>query len=336
MSKSFISALRDLIPICLGIFLIYYSLSTITDDQRAEIWSYIKQAHPFPIVISIIFGMLSHISRAYRWKFLLNPLGYHPRFLNLTGAVLINHLANFGIPRSGDVIRVTVISAYEKIPFSKGLGTVISERVIDLLIMILLVFSAMYMGGDLIKQKFSDSTLLRTSFWGFIVLLVAIIIFLFQIKNKRLPYLARVKDFFLKILQGVFSIRLIPNAYAFWAHTIFIWLMYVLMFWVVQFSLPEAALLSPHVTLIGFVAGGLSIAFTNGGIGLYPIAVSEVFIHYGMSPELAIAYGWIAWSTQTLMILLFGGLSFALLPVFNRKNKYISEENGKSKNRFFL
>jgi uncharacterized protein (TIRG00374 family) len=319
LSKSFISTLRNLIPLGLGAFLIYYSLSTITADQRTLIWSYIEQAHPFPILISIIFGALSHISRAYRWKFLLNPLGYHPSFINLTGAVLVNYLSNLGIPRSGDVLRVTVISAYEKIPFSKGLGTVISERVIDLLMMMLLVLSAMYLGGDWVQEQLGGSKVFLVSFGIFIGLVVTIMTFPFLINTKRFPYLARVKDFFLNIFQGIVSIRSIPNALTFWAHTLFIWLMYVLMFWVIQFSLPEAALLSPQVALIGFVAGGLSIVITNGGIGLYPIAVAAVLSHYGMSYEMALAYGWIAWSTQTLMILLFGGLSFALLPVFNRK-----------------
>jgi len=319
LSKSFISALRNLIPLGLGVFLIYYSLSTITADQRILIWSYIKQAHPLPILISIIFGALSHISRAYRWKFLLNPLGYNPSFINLTGAVLINYLSNLGIPRYGDVLRVTVISAYEKIPFSKGLGTVISERVIDLVMMMMLVFSAMYMGGDWVQEQLGGSTVLLVSFGVFIGLVVAIMTFPFLINTKRFPYLARIKDFFLNIVQGIVSIRSIPNAFAFWTHTVFIWLMYILMFWAIQFSLPEAALISPQVALIGFVAGGLSIVITNGGVGLYPIAVAAVLSHYGVSYEMALAYGWIAWSTQTLMILLFGGLSFVFLPVFNRK-----------------
>ena len=319
MSKSFIYNLRNLIPPGLGVFLIYYSLSTITTDQRALIWSYIKQAHPFPILISIIFGALSHISRAYRWKFMLNSLGYNPRFFNLTGAVFANYLSNLGIPRSGDIIRVTIISAYEKIRFSKGLGTVISERIIDLVIMILLVFSAIYMGGDWVQEQLDGSTLLLFSFGIFIALVVAIMALPFLLNTKRFPYLVRIKNFFHNILEGIISIGSIPNSFSFWAHTLLIWLMYVLMFWVVQYSLPEAALLSPRVALIGFVAGGISILFTNGGIGLYPIAVATVFNHFGMPYEMALAYGWIAWTSHTLMILLLGGLSFILLPVFNRK-----------------
>ena len=319
MSKYFIYALKNLIPLGLGVFLIYYSLSSITVDQRALIWFYIKQAHPLPILISIIFGTLSHISRAYRWKFLLTPMGYHPNFLNLTCAVLVNYLSNLGIPRSGDVIRVTVISTYEKIPFSKGLGTVISERVIDLVVMMMMILSAIYIGGDWVQEQISGSKAILVSFGIFIGLLVMIMVFPFVINTKRFQYLIRIKYFFLNIFQGIMSIRLIPNALLFWVHTIFIWLMYILMFWVIQFSLPEAALLSPQVALIGFVAGGLTIVVTNGGIGLYPIAVSTVLSHYGMSYEIALAYGWIAWTSQTLMIILFGGLSFVLLPVLNRK-----------------
>ena len=246
-------------------------------------------------------------------------MGYYPNFLNLTSAVMVNYLSNLGIPRSGDVIRVTVISTYEKIPFSKGLGTVISERVVDLVMMMLLVISAIYIGGDWVQEQIGGSKVLLVSFGIFIGLVVTIMIFPFMINTKRFQYLTRIKYFFLNIFQGIMSIRMIPNTLSFWAHTLFIWFMYVMMFWVIQFSLPEAALLSPQVALIGFVAGGLTIVVTNGGIGLYPIAVSAVLSHYGMSYEIALAYGWIAWTSQTLMIILFGGLSFVLLPVLNRK-----------------
>ena len=243
---------------------------------------------------------MSHLSRAYRWKYLLNPLGYHPKLKNLIGSVLVNYLSNLGIPRSGEVLRVTAIYAYEKIPFSKAVGTVISERVIDLLIMLLLVFSAIYVGGDWVKAELSES-------------------FALMINSERFPFMARIKSFFINIYQGILSIGSVSNAYAFWAHTIFIWLMYIMMFWVIQFSLPLSATLGLDVILVGFVAGGLSITVPNGGIGLYPLAVATVLNHYGMSYEIALAYGWIAWSSQTIMILIFGGLSFAFLPVINRK-----------------
>ena len=262
---------------------------------------------------------MSHLSRAYRWKYLLNPLGYHPKLKNLIGSVLVNYLSNLGIPRSGEVLRVTAIYTYEKIPFSKAVGTVISERVIDLLIMLLLVFSAIYVGGDWVKAELSESFGQLMSINIIIVLVVAIIVFALLINSDRFPFMGYIKNFFINIYQGILSIGSVSNAYAFWAHTIFIWLMYIMMFWVIQFSLPLSATLGLDVILVGFVAGGLSITVTNGGIGLYPLAVATVLNHYGMSYEIALAYGWIAWSSQTIMILIFGGLSFAFLPVINRK-----------------
>ena len=319
MPKPLISALRNLIPLGIGVFLIFYSLSSITSDQRLQIWSTVQQAHLLPILISVVFGIMSHLSRAYRWKYLLNPLGYHPKLKNLIGSVLVNYLSNLGIPRSGEVLRVTAIYTYEKIPFSKAVGTVISERVIDLLIMLLLVFSAIYVGGDWVKAELSESFGQLMSINIIIVLVVAIIVFALLINSDRFPFMAHIKNFFINIYQGILSIGSVSNAYAFWAHTIFIWLMYIMMFWVIQFSLPLSATLGLDVILVGFVAGGLSITVTNGGIGLYPLAVATVLNHYGMSYEIALAYGWIAWSSQTIMILIFGGLSFAFLPVINRK-----------------
>lgn len=319
MSKPLNTTLRNIIPLGIGVFLIYYSIGSITTDQRLQIWSTVHQAHLLPILISVVFGVMSHLSRAYRWKYLLNPLGYHPKLKNLIGSVLVNYLSNLGIPRSGEVLRVTAIYTYEKIPFSKAVGTVISERVIDLLIMLLLVFSAIYVGGDWVKAELSESFGQLMSIYIIIVLVVAIIVFALLINSERFPFMARIKSFIINIYQGILSIGSVSNAYAFWAHTIFIWLMYIMMFWVIQFSLPLSATLGLDVILVGFVAGGLSIAVTNGGIGLYPLAVATVLNHYGMSYEIALAYGWIAWSSQTIMILIFGGLSFAFLPVINRK-----------------
>ena len=319
MSKPLVSALRNFIPLGIGVFLIFYSLSSITSDQRLQIWSTVQQAQLLPVLISVAFGVMSHLSRAYRWKYLLNPLGYHPKLKNLIGSVLVNYLSNLGIPRSGEVLRVTAIYTYEKIPFSKAVGTVISERVIDLVIMLLLVFSAIYVGGDWVKAELSESFGQLMSINIIKVLVVAIIVFALLINSDRFPFMARIKNFFINIYQGILSIGSVSNAYAFWAHTIFIWLMYIMMFWVIQFSLPLSATLGLDVILVCFVAGGLSITVTNGGIGLYPLAVATVLNHYGMSYEIALAYGWIAWSSQTIMILIFGGLSFAFLPVINRK-----------------
>ena len=102
-----------------------------SDEERKLIISYIINADLKYIISAIIFGILSHLSRAFRWKFLLNPLGYKPRFINSILAVLVSYIANLGIPRSGEILRATTLSNYEKIPFEKLFGTIIAERIVD-------------------------------------------------------------------------------------------------------------------------------------------------------------------------------------------------------------
>ena len=319
MPKSLSKLLKIILPLGLGFFLIYYSFHSTTEEQRVLIWSYVQQAHPLPIFISILFGVLSHLSRAYRWRFLLAPLGYKPRFINLTCSVLIAYLSNLGVPRSGEILRVSVLSAYEKIPFPKGFGTVISERIIDLLMLLILIFTGFLLGGDWVESQLDSSTALLTTFVIVLGVVTFLIVSPFFVNTQKFPFLARLKSFFKELYQGIISIRSLPNAFAFWTHTLFIWVMYILMFWVVKFALPGAEHLGFEAILLAFIAGGLSITMTNGGIGLYPLAVAAVFSHYELSYELALAYGWITWTIQTIMILLFGGLSFAILPIVNRK-----------------
>ena len=109
------------------------------------------------------------------------------------------------------------------------------------------------------------------------------------------------------------------NKGLFIAHTFFIWLMYVLMFWVIKFSIPETTSLGMNAMIPAFVVGGLSISATNGGIGIYPYSVSLVLIAFGISKESGLAFGWIMWTCQTLMVVSFGALAFFTLPLVNRQ-----------------
>ncbi len=128
-----------ILPIALGVFLIWYSISKLTPSDIQSIKASFKTANYWWVVLSIIFGILSHLSRAYRWQFLLEPLGYKPRFANSIMAVLIAYLLNLFIPRSGEIARAASIKKYENIPFEKAFGTIVAERVADV-IMLLMIF----------------------------------------------------------------------------------------------------------------------------------------------------------------------------------------------------
>jgi hypothetical protein len=141
----------------------------------------------------------------------------------------------------------------------------------------------------------------------------------FLFKRNNSPFIQKLKTFLNGLVEGVLSIRTMPNKGAFIAHTLFIWVMYVAMFYVVKWTVPETSSLGLNAMLPAFVIGGLTISATNGGIGIYPFSVSLMLSAFGVSNESGLAFGWIMWTAQTLMILVFGSLSFFVLPLVNRK-----------------
>ena len=148
--RSFKSILKTIIPLSIGVFFIYLSFKSTTAEDRIRIVTYFKSADIRFLLMSTLFAFLSHISRAYRWQFLLQPMGYQPKLYNSILAVLIAYLANLGVPRSGEIFRATTMTTYEKIPFEKGFGTVITERIIDLLLLAFSVIIALFLQFDMI------------------------------------------------------------------------------------------------------------------------------------------------------------------------------------------
>ena len=279
---------------------------------------YIRQADLYFVGLSMFFGIMSHLSRAYRWGFLLQPLGYRPRFINLVLTVLITYVSNLGIPRSGEVLRSTALRAYEKIPFEKSFGTVVMERLVDLILLLICVGIGFLLERDMVRSLFNSDANTGNKGLGVLIFLFIGLVFLYWTKHTKHPWGKKIQHFINGLISGITSIRNMPNAIWFWVHTFFIWAMYVLMFWVIKFSLPGADVLNLAAIFPAFIAGGLAMSATNGGIGLYPIAVAAVLSHYGLGYELALAYGWVMWTAQTLMVVFFGGLSFFILPIVNR------------------
>jgi len=318
--KIVLSLLKKLIPLFIGVFFIYLSYLNTTPEDRQNIIMYIKNADFKYVFLSAFFGVLSHISRAVRWKYLLNPLGYYPKTINSIMAVLIGYFSNLGIPRSGEVLRSTAMDRYENIPFQKAFGTVIAERVVDLILLMSCILLALSLQYDLIAGYLGFDNI--NFFQTLLTLLISAICFIFIRKffiQSTHPVTEKIKQFFLGIWEGMLSIKKMKNKGLFIAHTFFIWLMYVLMFWVIKFSIPETINLEMNAIIPAFVVGGLSISATNGGIGIYPYSVSLVLIAFGISKESALAFGWIMWTCQTLMVVTFGALAFFALPLVNRQ-----------------
>lgn len=306
--------LKVVLPLALGSFLVWYSLSDISLEILGN---YFKEANYSFIFLGLFFGILSHLSRAYRWKFMLEPLGFKPKFINSILAVLVGYLVNLAIPRAGEISRATVMTNYEKIPFEKAFGTIVAERIADLIMMLSIVAITLFVQFDFIYDLLTKNfNPLKISI-GFAVLIVGFYIFTSFVKKATSGFLLKIKTFISGLIEGVTSIFKMKNKWAFIFHTLFIWAMYVAMFWA---TIPAIEGLNVPFggILIGFIAGGFSIAATNGGVGLYPIAVASALALFDIPAETATAFGWIMWTAQTAMIVIFGGLAFLLLPIYNK------------------
>jgi uncharacterized protein (TIRG00374 family) len=320
--KKIKSLLKVILPLAVGFFFVYLSYNSTSEEDRILIYSYIQKADLRFVMLSVFFGILSHLSRAYRWKYLLSPLGYQPRFINSVLAVLIAYIANLGIPRSGEILRATTLSSYEKIPFEKTFGTIVAERLVDLLILMGFVVTALVLQFDIIWSILSEkkiSTVQIVIGLAFVIIGYVTLKKLFTLSQN--PLIIRIKNFFLGLAEGIMSLKNMPNKGRFIGHTLFIWLMYLAMFYVVKWTVPETASLGMNAILPAFVVGGLAISATNGGIGIYPFSVALVLAAFKISNESGLAFGWIMWTSQTLMIIVFGSLSFFVLPLVNRQQK---------------
>ncbi|PTX44753.1 hypothetical protein C8P64_0735 [Christiangramia gaetbulicola] len=320
MNKKLIRILKISIPLFLGIFLVWYSLSSSTPEERQQLWQSILDANKFWIIVSFLLGTISHFSRAYRWKYMLEPMGYKSSQANRFMAVMAAYLANFGIPRSGEVLRAVTLTTYEDIPFEKGFGTIISERVADLLILMLIVGVALIFQTDDLLAYLQDQNIDPLNTFFIFLGLVGIIILGLNIvrRSKWLPF-QKIRTLAKGLLEGMKSILKMEQKWAFIAHTAFIWTLYLLMFFVIQLSIPETSNTPIGIIMAAFVVGSFAVSATNGGIGVYPLAVGGVLMFFGVQEHAAEAFGWISWATQTAVVLLFGGLSFILLPLLNNR-----------------
>ncbi|WP_434037379.1 lysylphosphatidylglycerol synthase transmembrane domain-containing protein [Formosa sp. 4Alg 33] len=318
MNTKLSKILKISLPILLGVFLIAYSLSKVSID---ELIVYFKNANYWWILLGAILGLLSHLSRSYRWLFMLEPMGYKVKLSNSIMAVFAAYLINYTIPRAGEVARVSILTTYEGVPFEKGFGSVVAERIADLIVMMFIILVTLFLQFDFIFNFFLSKFNLPKIVMAVVGLGVLGLAFLYYIRKSRSVLAVKIRTFVAGLLEGVTSIFKMKKKWMFIAHTLFIWAMYVLMFYVTTFALNDLQPISMGAILIGFISASFSIAATNGGIGSYPVAVYAAFSLFGIAEGPSIAFGWIMWSSQTILIIICGGLSLLLLPVFNRKIK---------------
>ncbi|MBL4710669.1 MAG: flippase-like domain-containing protein [Flavobacteriales bacterium] len=327
--KALFSFLKVALPLAFGAFLIWYVFKDLTEYEKTELSKAFSSANYFWIFLSILFGILSHMSRAMRWKYTIQPLGKTPGFWNSFFTVMIGYVANLALPRLGEVTRPGLLGKYEGLPFNKLFGTIVAERVADLVIL----------SGIMATIIFVEFEMLSSMFFGFLdegsgkistgKLVLAGIVFLlgigvllfFMFSKSKSPLLEKVRELVKGVFEGVISILKMKNKAYFLLHTAFIWIMYIGMFWVCFFCLEETSNVSLAGVVASFVMGSLAIVFVQGGLGVFPIAIMETLILYGVSKTSALALGWILWTSQTLMVIVLGVASIPLLKFVNRNKK---------------
>ncbi len=321
MKKSLSKFLQIAIPLGLGIFLIWYVYSLFTPEQIEQIALHFKNANYWIVAFSVLLSVISHLLRAYRWNFMLEPLGYTPRLANNFMAVSIAYLMNIFIPKSGEVSRAVVMSKYEGVPFDKGFGTIITERVIDLFLLMVFTLIALVLQFDALYTYITDSVPLKKIVIALVAITLLGILFLIFLRRSKGAFAMKVKVFVDGLKEGLFSIVKMKKKGAFVLHSLIIWALYIASFYTATLALEETSVISAGIVIITFVVGSFTFAFTNSGFGFYPTAIMGILLVFGIASDVGFALGWIVWTSNILSILFFGSLSFILLPIYNRNNR---------------
>ena len=329
-----ITFIKFIVFFSLGILIIWLSLRNLTSAEKNEIIKSFKIANYYWVIIVVILGIFAHILRSLRWILFFEPMGYKPSLKNTFYAVMVGYFANLGFPRLGEVTRCGILAKYEKIPFNKGFGTVITERAVDMIVFLLLFFLMIltqigtihsYLDKNVYPKmhgKFLDPFSNPLVTWGLIGVF-SLIILLFIAFRRRIgksKFYSKVMHMVLGFWQGLKSLSQIRKPFLFIIYTFSIWGMYFLMMYLCFFCFPQTMGLSFGAGLSALVLGSIGIMITPGGIGLYPAIIQETLLLYGISNTTGLALGWIAWTAQTIMIIIVGGLSLLLLSFNKDKN----------------
>ncbi len=300
-----------------------------------KIWSDFKGANWAIIALILVFFMISNVSRAIRWQMLLEPVTGKPRFHNAIGSVMIGYLVNLGVPRSGEFVRAGILSKYEGFPPEKVMGTIVTDRIIDVISLLIVIGITFLVAFSDMKQLLDTHLNLEEKFGGILqskmlwgVLIAGIIglcgvLFYYRKKLLQSGIGQKVYTILVGFLEGIKSVFKLKQPGWFLLHSIVIWLMYYLMTYIAFYAYGPTSHLGPVAGLVVFVFGTLGIVFPSpGGMGTYHYLVSSGLILYGVNSIDAFTFANIIFfSVQLFCNVLFGVLAFILLSYINKNGR---------------
>jgi len=298
-------------------------LTRTTEIMQNNLWMY--------LILCMFIGFLSVVFRGLRSVLMIEPLGYKVTKINSYHAAMIGYLANFAFPRLGEVLRCTILQKYEKVPFQKSLGTVITERVIDMILFGVLFLIALGLESKKLLFFMEENMSLTVMFSGMgklvvfgLIVGIFILILLFRKKILKWAIYQKIRKFLKGFWDGLISIKDLKKPFLFVVYSLLIWVCYYLMFYVCTFAFPDLAVLGTKGVILASLAcvviGTLGFATPiPGGVGVYPILISKAFVLYGIDENLGGAIGTIIWTTETLMYVVLGLVS--VLIILRKKDK---------------
>jgi glycosyltransferase 2 family protein len=304
------------------------------DIDLKTMWKTFQEVDFQWIILSGVFALVAHWSRAYRWKLMLQPIGYNPSAMRATIAVLFGYFANLFVPRAGEFARCGSLQKLENVPFEKSFGAVVAERLIDVLCLLILIFVNFLLEFNRLKNfffdffasKFNNPMLFLGG--GIVVILSIILGFFLYKKNKekitQLPLYQRVSKIIEGLWSGFTSVRNLKNPTAFVAHTLLIWTMYYFSSYVLLKALPETQSLSALAGLTILVMGSIGMAApTQGGIGTYHFLVGNIVVLYGLTQQVGITLATFLHACQNFVFVpIFGAVAF-VISLFLKKKEII-------------
>lgn len=323
----------------LSAFLMWYALKGIDFELLRN---HLVETNYFWLSLSLLVALSGFLSRAYRWKMQLTPLNPKITFINTYHAMMIGYLANLVLPRMGEVFRCSVLKRSSNIPVQASFGTVITERLLDMVMLLALMGLAFLVEFEnlntyflgLLTDKYHSVQQSKTLIYlvvgivlaGLLAVIVILFFFLNNLRQNR--FFQKVVSLVQGFLAGIFSVAKLQNKGAFFAHTIFIWFTYYLMGYLAFFALPATSGLSPLAALSVLVLGSLGMSVpVQGGIGVFHMMVRSTLLLYGLSKEAGMAFALITHTSQTLLVVLLGGVSFVLSLAKNpTRVKYLQTE----------
>lgn len=320
------TVLQSVFFLAFGLFLFYWAMS---DVSWSSLWLGISNANMFWVAAALLCGGLSHLARSLRWNLLLRPMGYKAREAASFHAVIIGYLVNMAVPRLGEVTRPAALSRMENIPFNKLIGTVVAERVVDLLMTLIIAVLIILLQFDLIIDYISglfagtttDQMLWFFSFIGLFIALGVLAIYYRQY-IYTLPLIKRFKGFFEGIVDGIKSIVRLKNVGLFLVYSFMIWLMYFMMPYLILFALDGTAHLGVSAGLTILLFGTIAMIIpVPGGIGTFEILVPAGLALYAITGETAETYTILTHGLQVVLIFCIGIWSIVYFIIRNQNNK---------------